>query len=187
MAVSHITKLFAVSDAKLAKLLTDPAAGSATYAASISVPGIKELTVGGTLNVKELRGSNQQLDVQVTLSNVTATVSHAKMSLDALAVMIGSSVTDSGTTPNAVATMTLLGGSTFSYFKLEGKTPTGGGDVPGGDVHWVLYKCILNTFPALGLAEEDYRTASFGVNCVPRIADSKILDGLINETAVAIA
>lgn len=186
MALSHVSKLFAVVDAKMAKMTADPSGGSATYATSIDLPGIKSLEVGGQVNVKELRGDNQQLDVQVTLSNVTATVAHAKISLDALAVMIGSTVTDSGTTPNQIATMTLLGGSTFSYFKLEGKTPTGGSDSPTGDAHWVLYKCILNSFPSLGLAEEDYRTASFGVNCVPRIADSKILDGVLNETAVTI-
>lgn len=184
MALTHVSKQFAVKDAKIAKVLTDPSGGSATYATSIDVPGIKTVGVGGDVNNQQLRGDNQLLDTDTVLGNVTLSVEHAKVSLDALAVMMGLTVTDSGTTPNQIATAALAGNNSPNYFKLEAASATA--DPVAGDLHYVFYKCKISSLPSLGLAEEDYATVSFDCICVPRLADNKWMDIVLNETAVAI-
>src|SRR5438105_4195893 len=148
MPISHVSKVYSVDDCKLAKLLTDPSGGSATYSTSLDVPGIKTVEISGNVDTKELRGDNQLLDSNSLLTQVSVAVSHAKISLDVLAVILGGTVADSGTTPNQVAAYDLLGASRFSNFKIEARTPAGGADIPAGDIHFVLHKLILADFPS---------------------------------------
>lgn len=187
MAIAHFSKMFAVEDAKIAKLTADPAAGTATYATAIDVPGIKSVVLGGDIKSVELRGDNQLLDKNSLLQNVTATINFAKMDLDILAILMGGTVADSGTGSAEVAAYALTGASRFNYFKIEAKTPADGVDLIGGDAHLVIYKMMMSSFPGLGFAEEDYQTFSMQASATPRISDNKWLDLLLNETAAAIA
>lgn len=188
MPLAHSSKVYAVSDCKISKMTADAAGGSATYATAVDVPGIKSLEIGGDINSSELRGDNARLDQVSTLGGVTVSVSHAKVSLDVLAVLLGSTAADSGTTPNMKSTLTLAQADTPQYFKIEGATPSNGSDFVGGDVHFVLYKCIITSFPELGLAEEDYRIVSFDAVAVPQLATgNKIMDVVFNETAASIS
>lgn len=185
MPVSHVTKVFAVSDAKLAKLLTDPAGGAATYATSIDIPGIKSFKIGGDVESKSLRGDNTLLDSDAVLTNVTVEVEQAKMSLDELAMFMGMTVTDSGTTPNQVATLDLTAGGKPAPFKLSGVSASA--DAVAGNVSIILHKCILSGFPEFGLAEEDYQTVSFKANAMPLLATgNKWMSVAHNETALVL-
>lgn len=181
MPVTHFSKVFAVTDAKIAKLLTDPSGGSPTYATSMDVPGIKEVTISGDIERKELRGDNGLLDVDVTISNVTAQVNHAKLHLDVLAIILGGTVTDSGTTPSQVAEWSLLNTSKPGYFRLEAVSASA--DPVGGAVKFTLHKAIASGFPDLGLAEEDYRTTGFQASCMPLLANGKWITAAVHETA----
>ena len=186
MPISHDSKLYAVEDAKIAKLLTDPSGGSATYDTLIDVPGIKTVSLTFDLENKELRGDNRRLDSDTTLAGVTVAFSHAKLSLNALAVMLGGTNTDSGSTPNQKATFTRLGADALNYFKLEAKTPTAGVDTGTGDAHMVFYKLKLATYE-LGFAEEDYQIFSGTAQGVVMLSNDKYFDIVFNETAAAIA
>jgi hypothetical protein len=188
MPISHFSKLFAVEDAKIAQMTADPSGGSATYGSLIDVPGIKEVQVSGTVESKELRGDNALLDARSVFKSLSITVSHAKMSLDVLPVLLGGTTADSGTTPNMKATFDLLGADTPNYFKFEAKTPADGADTIGGDVHITLHKCVVSGLPDIGFAEEDYRTVGFSAVCSPLLATAnKWLTIVFNETAAAIA
>lgn len=186
MPVSHVTKVFGVNDAKIAKLTADPAAGAATYAAIIDVPGIKSVTIEGDVNTVDLRGDHSLLDSDATLQNITLSFEYAKLSLDALAVWLGGTVSDSGVTPNMLANLALLGTDTLlaNYWKFEAKTVSA--DVVGGDVRLILYKCKLTSFPQLGTAEEDYLTFSVDARAIPRLADNKWIDIQVRETTAAL-
>lgn len=187
MALSHVSKLFAVTDAKVYAVTADPSGGATTYGAAIDVPGIKSVTISGNIDTKELRGDNTLLDTNSVLTNITVDFEYAKLNLDAVAAMIGGAVTDSGSTPNAVATYRLTNTNTFSYFKLEAKTPTAGSDSVTGDAHIVLYKCMLSSFPELGMAEEDYQTFKASAVAVGRASDGRWIDVVFNETAAALS
>jgi hypothetical protein len=189
MPLSHVTKLYAVSDAKITPMTADPAGGTTTYGTAIDVPGIKSVTLSGTVNTKSLRGDNTLLDSRSALQDLTLAVENAKVSLDLLPVIIDGTTTDSGSTPNMVATYNLLGSDNAPpYFKFEAATPADGGDTIGGDVHIILWKCTLAGLPDLGFAEEDYRTVGFSAVCSPQLGSAnKWFTLLANETAVVIS
>lgn len=187
MALSHVSKVFAVKDAKVRKILTDPAGGTTTKSTSIDVPGIKEVTISGSVEGKELRGDNTRLDYFSVLQGVSVEFAYAKLQLDILGALLGPSVVDAGTTPNQTSTVGLTSANVgFSYFEFEAQAV--GADTIGGDATMILYKCILSDFPdGLGFAEEDYRTYSMKCEAMPRLSDNKWLDVVLHETAVVLA
>lgn len=187
MPISRVSKFHAVKDAKIAKLLTDPAGGAATYGTSIDVPGIKSVTVSGDINTTELRGDNTLLDRNSLLTNITVAIEYAKLSLDVLPVVMGGTTVSAGVTPNQTETFTLLNTDSFSYFRLEAATPTNGGDTIGGDNHIIFDKLMLSSFPDMGFAEEDYRTFSMDAGAVPLISTGRWMRVILAETASAIA
>lgn len=186
MALAHTSKLFAVQDAKIAKLTSDPSGGSPVFATSIDVPGIKSVEVSFEINNVELRGDNTRLDSDSVLGGISVSFEHAKVSLDVLAAMIGGTVTDSGTTPNQVATLSRLSTDAFNYFKLEAKTPTNGVDFSGGDAHLIIWKLKLTDY-SIGFAEEDYYTFEGEASGSTLLSNNKIFDIVLNETQAAVA
>lgn len=186
MPLSHTTKRFAVDDAKVAKVTADPAAGTTTYATSVDVPGIKSVDLSLDITTKQLRGDNKLLDADSVFAQATGTFNYAKDSMDLHAVLLGATVTDTGTTPAQVAKLSLLGANRPGLFKFEARTPASGVDVIGGDNHLVLYKCILSGFGGFGFAEEDYEAFSVPFIAFARLSDDKWIDDVLNETAVVI-
>lgn len=188
MPLTHVTKVFAVTDCKLYKLTSDPSGGTAVYAAGIDVPGIKSVKISGDVESKQLRGDNTLLDSDTVLTNITAEIENAKLSLDALAMMLTGTVADSGVTPNQKASLDIMGGSAtptkFAPFKLSAVSATS--DVIGGNVDFTLHKCVLASFPDLGLAEEDYQTTSAKFNAMPLLANGKWLSIGLNETSLVL-
>lgn len=182
MPLSHISKVYAVTDAKVRPLLTDPAGGSPTYGAAIDVPGIKSVAITGTIETKRLRGDNTQLDADSVLTELNASFEYAKLSLDLLAAWLGGAVTDSGTTPAQKASWDLTAASKPRPFLFEAVSATA--DTIGGNVGMVLWKCQPSSFPELGFAEEDYRTGSLEVATSPLISNGKWFTPTLNETAV---
>lgn len=187
MAISHFSKLYSVVDAKIAAVTADPAGGTTTYGSLVDVPGIKSVTIGGDVSTVELRGDNTLLDANSTLTNISLSFEYAKLSLDALDVLVGGTVTDAGAGSAETATWRLLNTDTLGYFKFEAKTPTAGVDEVAGDAHIVLYKCIITGFPEFGFAEEDYQTFTVDALAVARLSDARWIDVVFNETAAAIA
>ncbi len=185
MAISHFSKVFAVSDAKVAEMLTDPDGGTATYDTSIDVPGIKNVKVSGDIITKDLRGDNGPMDSDAVLGNVTIAVDHAKVSLDVLAMMFGDTVSETGTTPDQIASWDLSLTSKPTPFKLSAVSATS--DIVGGNISYVFHKVVLSKFPDLGLVEEDYAIVSFEAKCSPTLATGrKIMSVASNETALAL-
>lgn len=185
MALSHFSKVFAVRELKIAKMLTDPTGvPPATYSASVALVGSKHLTIQGTVNTKFLRGDNRLLDADAVMGDVTATVDYAKLSLDAMSVMFSTLVVDSGSTPNQLATWQMANTDTLNYFKIEGRAA--GADPTAGDVLFSLWKCKIGSFPTIGLNEEDYQASNLSLVVVPRLADNFWINVVIRETAAAL-
>lgn len=186
MAISHVTKTYGVSDAKLA-LVTADATGGITYGSAIDVPGIKSVTLTGEVRNVELRGDNGLLDSDSVLASIGCTFTCAKLDLDLIAAILGGSVADSGSGSTEVATYSRVQTDSFAYFGFLAKTPTNGGDLVGGDVWLKLPKCKLKNFPSFGFSEEDYTIPSFEVTAVQPIASAgKWLQWIINETAASL-
>jgi hypothetical protein len=183
--VTHVSKVFAIKEARISKLLTDPTgAPPATYGASVVLSGSQKLTLAGTIKVVYLRGDNQLLDSDAVLETMTATLDYAKLNLDAMAVMFSTAVADTGTTPNQLATWPFKNTDTLNYFKIEARSA--GADPIAGDVLFSLWKCKITAFPPIGLAEEDYQRSSLTLTVVPRLADNNWISPVIRETAAVL-
>lgn len=186
MALVHTHKWYAIEDAQIAKLTDDPAGGAPTYGALIDVPGIKGIDLRFDVQVAELRGDNQLLDVNAKVVGITATIQHAKMNFDLLPVWFGGTVTDSGVTPDQVADYGMLGSDVPQHWKLEGATPENGIDVIGGDGHLILHKCMLGGGD-IGFAEENYKIPGIEARAIPLTSNNKWWNVVANETVAAIA
>lgn len=189
MPVSHVSKVFAVKDCKVAKITADPAGGTTTFATSVDVPGIKSLKIEGDVENKQLRGDNSMLDSDTVLTNVTATMTNAKLALDVIAMMLGQTVVDTGTTPNQKAELDIIGGGftgsvSFAPFKVTAVSATA--DPVAGNVGFTLWKCVLASFPGMGLEEEDYRIGDFKLAAMPLLSTGKWVTPGIYETAMVI-
>jgi hypothetical protein len=190
MPLSHVHKVFAVEDAKITPITADAAGAVTTYGTAIDIAGIQSVEISGNIESKTLRGDNTLLDGDAVLTEITGKLNYAKLSLDVLAAMFTSlTVADSGTAPNQKTTLALTPTtSRLKAFKFEAKTPTGGVDVSTGDLHIVLYKCVLSAFPDLGMAEEDYQTGTLEFMAMPTLGTgNKWLDVVVNETAAVIS
>lgn len=179
MTVSPVTKIYSTEDAKIAALLGD-APGFASYDTMIDVPGIRQVTMTPQIESKSLRGDNRELDADSTLVAVELSFEHAKLSMEALEVFLGGAYT-AGT-----GTYVQADSGSLPYWAMGWRTPTSGGDGIGGDVQFKVFKAKL-TAHTLGTAFEDYQLLSGTARGVYRIADDKLFEAKINETAAAIS
>jgi hypothetical protein len=166
----HRTKWHHVNDAQIRKILDDPDGGTTVFDPWVDVPGIKTVGVGGEVKTSTLRGDNQLLDQVTILTSITVSLSYAKLSLDVLAIMLGSTVVDAGAAGAETAELTVLGDDEPGYWELQAITT--GTDKVGGAGKLIFPKCIVSGMPDIGLAEEDYRIFSSSAACMPRLSDN---------------
>ena len=184
MALSHSFGTFAVKEAKLSQMLADPPGGTATYAASIAAPGIREVKLTAKIKAESLYGDMQILSAFAVVEGLDIQFMNAELGLDEVAVLMGGTVVDAGTTPSQTSTMHLPGNTQPNYFKFEARCTAI--DNPGSDVHMILPKCIVSALD-LGFALEAFHINTFGAMCVPPRATGDLFTLIENETAVAIA
>jgi hypothetical protein len=187
MPVSPISKVYAVEDAKIAKLTADTSGDAEpTYAPAVDVPGIKSVGLSFDFQSVELRGDNKRLDSDSSLVGVTLSFEHAKLSTDVLGILIGGTSATGGTAPAETLTYTRTGTDSLEYFKFEAKTPTSGVDTSGGDLHLIAHKLKVTSYE-LGLAEEDYQTFSGEAQGVFTISSDSLFDLVFNAQSTPIA
>lgn len=187
MPLPTVSKLLELKDVKIAPLTTDPEGGSATYGTSVDIPGIVKLGIKPDVVKKELEGDNRLLDIWTKVKSIKVDFEHAKLSLDALKIMLGGTVTAAGTTPNQTQTYSLTANDRPGYFKLEGQVVYV--DSGLGDVHVVFYKCLAEDPPNWEISDQsgDFAKVKGSATAIPRNADNKIFDVIFNETAAPIA
>jgi len=177
MTVPTETKVLGINDAKIFKLLTDTSE-TLTYGTPVDVPGIRRLRVSPNFIEKELRGDEAVLDTYSKLDSIEWSFENAKISLDALAIMIGGEVTED----TGRQTYTLKSDDVPAYFKLVGKSDY----TDAGDVHVVLYKCKA-TSVEYELQGEEYAMVTASGKAIGTVNNKKVKDVVINETATDIA
>lgn len=188
MALQHYSRVLSVDQCRISKLLTEPGLGigACTYAASIQLVGIRNISWEATYKSVELRGDNQVLETDVIPGVIQGKLEYGKMNLDALNLLWGGTVADAGSTPTQTATFTLTGGQLPVYFALEAQCKTTDFFTQPGDVHVRLFKCKIVTGPEILMTDADYGLQAISFKAVqPRSTDS-IAKIVFNETAQAI-
>src|SRR5215472_1085653 len=190
MPLSHVTKLYGVNDAAVYSLTTDPAGQPPTFGSKMDVPGVKSLTCQFGLDMKELRGDMTLLAADSVFKEVKGDLKYAKLSLDVLGVSVAGTVTDSGTTPAQKSIVTLSQTNLPQYYKTEGQSKQV--DYIGGDVHFILFKCMPSTIDMTAFAQEDYQIQTLSYTAVPLVGTiasgppNAWVQAIANETAAAI-
>lgn len=181
MALTHISKVFAVKDAKVRPLLSDLDGGTPSYGPYVDLPGIKSVKISGDVESKELRGDNRLLDSDSVLTNVSVDFEYAKLSLDAFGVFFANAPVVDVTTPAATAEWTLMADTKMAPFGFAAVSVAA--DIIGGDVIVELYKCVLSGFPELGMEEEDYKTQPLSAAASPLTSSGQWIRVGIREKA----
>ena len=183
MTISNQTVALGIDDAKIFQLSTDTSS-SLTYASAIALPALQKLEIASQVTEKALKSDEKVLDYYVNTDFISWAFYSTKISLEALAVLEGGTLTLSGTTPNQTYTYSTTKNSMPNYFKLEAKANYTAG--ANGDFHLKMYKCKVNSIDILHLASDYAIVTATGV-AIPTTNNGKIKDNVINETATAIS
>ena len=167
---------FGLRDVKVA-----PMTGDATYGALVDLPASRTLAFAETEESEELRGDDTVIARRGLGKTVTWSLEAGGISLDALKVMMGGTLTLTGTPPNEKDTFAMLGTDARPYFKIEGQIINDN----GGDIHCLIYRAKLDGDVGGEFTEGGfYLTAADGI-AIPRV-DNKLFDLIHNETAAVI-
>lgn len=183
MTLSKQTIVLGIDDAKIFEL-TEDSSSVLTYGAAIDVPGIQKIEMTPRITEKGLSSDEKILDYYVKMDYISWAFYSAKISLEALAILEGGTITTTGTTPSQVHTYSISGSSAPKYFKFEAKANYSAGEV--GDFHLRLYKCKANNVDVQYTAS-DYAIVSASGMAIATTHDGRIKDYVINETAAAIS
>lgn len=181
MPVTKETKMLGINDLKIAKITADTTT-SITFGTLVDIPGIQTLSLTPSFIEKDLRGDEAVLDRYTKLDYISWTINNALMSLDALAIFFGGTITTSGTGATEKNVFTVLSTDIPQYFKLEGQTKY----TDAGDVHIVLFKCKASKVD-YELKGEDYAMVSASGIAIPTINNGKVKEITFNATATPIA
>lgn len=177
MTLSTIPLPFGLRDVKVTPL-TGGAAGT-----SVDLPNAQTMQFSEAEDTEQLRGDDGLVAIHGKGPTVDWQLGAGGISLEALAVMNGGTVTTTGVTPNQIKTYSKKGTDSRPYFRAEGQSISDS----GGDFHVVLYKC-----KSTGNVTGEQTDGSFWVTgasgtALPTTSDSKLYDFVQNETATAIA
>lgn len=180
-------KLMELVDIKVAKLLTD-VSDEPTYDTLVDLAGALRLNIRPVVETKSLKGDSETKDYYQRVTEVEVDGECSLFSLEAMKVMVGGEITQSGVTPNQKATYKLTSATaTAPYFKLEGQWTYAGEGL--GDAHVVLYKIKITEPPSLEIndASGNFGTMTFKGIAIPTNSNGDWFDVVANETKTAIS
>ena len=146
---------------------------------AVALPWARTLKFTEEPVTNELDADDTTVASVTFLKNVSWELEQGGIDLTAYAALTGRTVTQTGTTPNQVATMKGKGGDAYPYFKLYGRAIT-----DAGDIHMKFMRAKVNEM------EGEFKNGEFFVRkCTGiAIADSNgdIFEIVRNETATAL-
>lgn len=146
------------------------------------VPGIVSVTSEPDQETVEHRGDNTTLSKVVTLNGLDLTLTMALWDADAIASMVGGTVTTEGTTPAQVRSLTHNVNDVPSDFALKVDAPSRSAD--GGATRLVYPRCQSGGLPNYGLTLDEYQDLEITATAIANAdGDIVVLEQL--ETAAA--
>jgi len=129
---------------------------SGSLGAAVDLPAAALLKFSTKRDSAKAEGDDRTVAVASNVKEVEFELKSSILPLDALAVMTGVTVTDSGTTPNQVKRYAPKVGAMAPYFLIEGKALS----ESGGDFHGKVYKCKVTDDPDVGLENGKFADVS---------------------------
>ena len=152
-----------------------------TGLSQVALPAANRLMFKERFQSAEAQGDDALQAVASTLMALEFELESKGISLEAMAIMTGRTLTTTGSTPNEVKTMTGDAGERLPYFKIYGKSLGEGDD----DVHILLFKCKLTEGPEHSLQFGEFTGPTLKGIAVDDDVNG-IFDVVINETATTL-
>ncbi len=171
MALTGTLRTFGLRDIKLTPLPTGT---------QIDLPAAMTLSFKERLTSGEMRGDDSTVAIVAITDAVEWELESGGISLEAIKVMTGRTITLTGTTPSQVNTVLARAGDTYPYFKIYGKSV---GDT-AGDIHVLIYQAKLT-----GALEGEFKDGEFFVTKCSGVAvdnGTKLYEIVQNETATTV-
>lgn len=161
-------------------------ADGATPGSSVALPVSRKLTFAEAEDYTELRGDDVSQATHGSGPHVEWDLESGGISLDALVVMNGGTVINSGVTPNAVKTYRKMDTDARPYFKAEGRSINDN----GGDFHVLIYRAKTDGNIEGELSDGNFWVTSAsgkGYGSLEATPLGRLYDFVHNETAAVIA
>lgn len=168
--MTYGTKPFGLRDIKL----TD-----STGVTQVDLPAAMTLTLTPRVKSGELAGDDTIASVYAAIEALEGKLESGGIDLSAYALITGSTLSTSGTTPTRVRSLTLTGGMCLPYFKVYGKSVS---DDCTSDIHAKLWKVKATKPPEGELKNGEFYVTKCEVLAVPD-ASGNIITWVQNETA----
>lgn len=183
MALPNKTFMFGVDDCKIFPITKDES-GQFTCGTGIDVPGIKQISLTPTVELKTLTGDEMTIATKVKQPDIAVTIEFAELSQEVLKAITGGTVT----TATGKSTFSVGEGDDPPYFQLQAKI---NGVDYAGDMHIVVYKCKYSNAPING-TEDDFTTFTIDctgayTNCKWGSSKARLYDIVENETKTELA
>jgi hypothetical protein len=176
VAIQEHLKTYSIVDLKVAPVTGD------TPGTLVDLPGIRELTLTFGTELAELRGDNAVLAIVDNGRTAEWSMESGGLSFDAMEVITGKTMTESGTTPAVVRRLEFASDDQSPYFTIVGKSNSDDG---AQDLHVVIYKAKATDDMEFTLTDGEFLTPTFGGAAVGRTSDKVIAELVQHETATA--
>ncbi|MFA7658773.1 MAG: hypothetical protein WCY19_05010 [Candidatus Gastranaerophilaceae bacterium] len=182
MTLSTQLLALGITDAKIAPV-TANTSSSYTIGAYTSIPGIKSVDVTAKTNSKEATGDEKIMGNFIIKQGFDIKFENQMLDLAAIALINGSTLTQTGTTPNQVNSLIDKGSDVPAIFNLNFKTNYVQGQA--ADTHFEYY-CVSGILE-VGVKSGDYYSCSFTGTAYARMSDGAFRNQTLNETVTDIA
>jgi len=179
-------KVMDLTDVKIYKMSAD-AGASPTYETGVAIPGVVKLGFKPEMASADLEGDGILLDVFSKVKALEVELEGALLSFEVQAVIMGTTVTEAGATPNQTSTMELTKDTRPNWFKVEGRW-----QYPGlglGSVNVTFFKCKVTDPDPIEVndANGKFGTVKYKAKAIPCESNGKLSSTVANETAAALS
>ncbi len=176
MPLTTIPLPFGLRDVKLRPLTAE------TPGTSVDLPNARTFSFSEAEDFEELRGDDGVAAVRGLGAGVDWELENGGISFEAVKIMYGGNIAESGTTPAIKKTFTKLETDSRPYFLFECLAISDS----GGDFHVLLYRCRCTGELSGEMADGSFWLTGASGRAIGRTSDRKIYDFIQNETAVGI-
>lgn len=160
------------------------AAATVLSATRVTLPNARKLSFAEGEEFEDLRGDDRLVATHGSGPQVEWELEGGGTSFEAVQVMYGGTITESGTTPNQIKKLTKLITDQRPYFMIEGQSISDS----GGDFHCVIYRAKSTDNLEGEMADGQFMlTGASGVGLASLEAANldKVWEWVQNETATA--
>lgn len=151
-------------------------------AAGVDLPAARILSFSEAEEYEELRGDDKLIALKGKGPKVEWELEQGGISFAAYTVMVGGTVTTSGTTPAIKNTLHKKTTDARPYFRIEGQAISDS----GGDFHCTIYKCRSDSTVEGKLEDGTFWLTHMSGSGIGLLSNDDLYEFVQNETAAAI-